>query len=78
MIGQFCTQATWHPLFDDVCIVGRYPCSEDKDQTRCVDIIDLKCARVVGRFMDCSMSQLMVVKRRDRVIIVEIIINYYT
>ena len=34
--------ATWHPLHQDLCVVGRYPEKTDNDQTRTVDLIDLE------------------------------------
>ena len=47
-------QATWHPLYDDLCVVGRYPASGDPDQTRTVDLIDLGSGKQVGSFYSSS------------------------
>ena len=54
-------QASWHPLYDDLCVVGRYPASADPNQRRGVDLVDLKKACVVGHFWDPTASQIMVV-----------------
>lgn len=43
-------KATWHPLYDDLCVIGRYPMKEDKDQNRTVDLIDVEKGETVGCF----------------------------
>ena len=43
-------EATWHPLYENLCVVGRYPDpkSKDSNQTRCVDLVDLEKGECVG------------------------------
>ena len=41
-------KATWHPLYNDLCVIGRYPCKEDPDQSRTIDLMDLKSGERVG------------------------------
>ena len=43
-------KATWHPLFEDVCVIGRYPKKGEEDQLRTVDLIDLEAREECGRF----------------------------
>lgn len=45
-------RATWHPIHDSMCVVGRYPGKDDPDKARTVDLIDLKTGTECGRF--CS------------------------
>lgn len=47
-------KASWHPVYDDVCVIGRYPAPEDSDQTRTVDLIDLQTGSRVGSFHSLS------------------------
>jgi DNA damage-binding protein 2 len=54
-------KATWHPLYEDICIIGRYADADDPDKTRCVDIVNLKESAVVGQFYDPSAKQIMTV-----------------
>lgn len=54
-------QATWHPFYEDLCVIGRYPASDDTDKTRCVDIIDLKKGIIAGQFYDPNATQIMTV-----------------
>ena len=49
-------KASWHPLYEDLCVVGRYPEAGDADKTRCVDLIDLRDGGVVGSFYDPSVK----------------------
>lgn len=49
-------KASWHPLYEDLCIIGRYPEAADADKTRCVDLIDLRDGTVVGSFYDPSVK----------------------
>ena len=55
-------RATWHPFYEDVCVVGRYPEKEDPDQNRCVDVIDTNKGKVVGQFYDPAAQQITVVR----------------
>lgn len=43
-------KATWHPLHEDLCVVGRYPVKGHPNQSRTVDLIDLKTGEVCGEF----------------------------
>lgn len=43
-------KATWHPLYEDMCVIGRYPNKGDSDQLRTVDLIDLKKKELCDRF----------------------------
>lgn len=43
-------KATWHPLYEDICVVGRYPTKEDPDKSRTVDLIDLESGEKCGCF----------------------------
>lgn len=49
-------KASWHPLLEDLCVVGRYPEAGDADKTRCIDLIDLRDGAVVGSFYDPSVK----------------------
>lgn len=49
-------KATWHPVLQDMCVVGRYPGKEDPDKTRTVDLIDLKVGAVCGRLYSPHIS----------------------
>ena len=53
-------KATWHPIYDDLCVVGRYPALGDLDQTRTVDLIDLKGGERVGSFHSSSAAGIIV------------------
>ncbi|XP_011405643.1 PREDICTED: DNA damage-binding protein 2-like [Amphimedon queenslandica] len=59
-------KATWHPFYEDLCVIGRYPNSEDTNKKRCVDIIDLKKGVVAGQLYDPSMAQIMTVNQFNR------------
>ena len=60
-------RATWHPLYENTCIVGRYAAKEDSDQTRCVDVIDLESGSRVGAFYSPHLTQIIQVsKMRDQ------------
>ena len=54
-------QATWHPLYEDLCVIGRYADKDDLDKTRCVDLINLAKGTVVGQFYDPNATQIMTV-----------------
>lgn len=43
-------KATWHPLYENMCVIGRYPNKGDPDQLRTVDLIDLKRKERCGQF----------------------------
>lgn len=42
-------RATWHPLYEDMCVIGRWPKKDDPSQLRTVDLIDLKSKEVCGQ-----------------------------
>ena len=49
-------QAMWHPFYENLCVVGRYPANEDDEQTRCVDLMDLETGERVGYFYSPHVS----------------------
>ena len=49
-------KATWHPLYDNLCVVGRYPKRENPDQSRTVDLIDLGTGKRTGYFYASHLS----------------------
>lgn len=49
-------KATWHPLHEDMCVVGRYPRKDASDQARTVDLIDLKTGTECGHFYSPHIS----------------------
>ena len=57
-------KATWHPLYADLCVVGRYPRKEDEDKTRSVDLIDLVSGQRVGHFYSPHLSNIIQVGLR--------------
>ena len=59
--SPFSCKATWHPFYEDLCVIGRYAENVDLDKTRCVDVIDLQKGFVVAQFYDPLFSQIMVV-----------------
>ena len=52
-------RATWHPLYPDLCVIGRYPGKEDEDKTRSVDFIDLTSGARVGYFNSPQLSKII-------------------
>ena len=56
-------RATWHPVFEDLCVVGRYPEKGSPDQTRGVDVVDLRRREVVGMFYNPSLKGLIQVNK---------------
>jgi DNA damage-binding protein 2 len=52
-------RATWHPLYADLCVIGRYPRKEDDDKTRSVDLIDLVSGQRVGYFYSPRLSNII-------------------
>lgn len=55
-------RATWHPLYRDLCIVGKYPEQDDPDQSRYIDVIDTKEGKIVGQLYDPAAQQITVVR----------------
>ena len=49
-------RATWHPLYEDLCVIGRYPKKEEVDKLRTVDLIDLKSGKRCGYFYSAQLS----------------------
>ena len=56
-------QAVWHPFYKNLCVVGRYPAKEDDDQTRCVDLVDLKTGERVGYFYSPHFSGIIALSK---------------
>lgn len=48
--------ATWHPLYEGLCVVGRYPEKEDADQKRSIDLVDMACGERVGSIHSPSLK----------------------
>lgn len=59
-------KATWHPLYEDLCVVGRYPNKEDEDKTRCVDLIDLESGQRVGYLYSPHFAQIIQLNKFNR------------
>ena len=55
-------RASWHPFYEDLCLIGRYPDSGDADQTRCVDVVDTRKGEVVGKLYDPVAHQITTVR----------------
>ena len=61
--------ATWHPLHQDLCVVGRYPEKTDEDQTRTVDLIDLETGsggRVVAQLSNTPLKGIVILNKFSR------------
>ena len=52
-------KATWHPLYADLCVIGRYPRKDEEDKTRSVDLIDLVLGTRVGQFYSPHLSNII-------------------
>ena len=59
-------RATWHPLYQDMCVVGRYPKKDDPDQSRTVDLMDLKLGERCGFFYSSQLSGLIQLNQFNR------------
>lgn len=59
-------KATWHPLYEDMCVVGRYPKKGDPDQSRTVDLIDLKMGEKLGHFYSPHISGIISLNQFNR------------
>lgn len=55
--------ATWHPVHEGLCVVGRYPGKEDSDQSRCVDLIDVVRGKCVSSFYSPTLKGLIVLNK---------------
>ena len=55
--------ATWHPLHEGLCVVGRYPGKEDTDQSRCIDLIDVVHGERVGSLHNPNMQGVIVLNK---------------
>ncbi len=49
-------KATWHPLYSNLCVAGRYPNKGDLDQSRTVDLINVETGKVSGSFYSAYLS----------------------
>ena len=58
--------ATWHPIHEGLCVVGRYPGKEDSDQNRCVDLIDVVCGERVGSLHCPTLKGIVVLNKFDQ------------
>ena len=58
--------ATWHPVHDGLCVVGRYPGREDADQSRCVDLVDVARGEIVGSLFSPSVKGVIVLNKFNR------------
>lgn len=55
--------ATWHPLYENLCAVGRYPARDDQDQTRCIDLLDLESGERLGYLYNPSLKGIVQVNK---------------
>lgn len=55
--------ATWHPLYDNLCLVGRYPRLSDQDKTRTIDFINLDTGRRNSFFYSSFVRGIMTVNK---------------
>lgn len=58
--------ATWHPLYDNLSVVGRYPRATDEDQTRTVDLVNLETGERDGFFYSSFLSGIMPVNKFNK------------
>ncbi len=58
--------ATWHPLYDNVCVVGRYPRTQADEQIRGVDLIDLDSGNKAGHIYSPHVPGILSVNKFDR------------
>ena len=58
--------ASWHPMYDGLCVVGRYPGKDDSDQSRCVDLVDVDCGKVVGSLYSPTLKGIIVLNKFSR------------
>ena len=60
--------ATWHPLHQDLCVVGRYPEKDDRDKTRTVDLIELEggSARLAAQLSCPTLKGIVVLNKFSR------------
>lgn len=59
-------KATWHPLFPNLAVVGRYHgAEEDVVNDRSVDVVDWEKGEVVGRLRDMSATGIVSVSERS-------------
>lgn len=57
--------ATWHPLYDNVCVVGRYPRNETDERIRGVDLIDLDSGQKAGHIYSPHVTGILSVNKFD-------------
>ena len=58
--------ATWHPLYDNVCVVGRYPRTSADKQIRGVDLISLDSGEKAGHIYSPHVTGIMSVNKFNR------------
>ena len=58
--------ANWHPVHNDLCVVGRYPAKVAVDQSRCVDLIDTSCGECVGYLYSPSLKGVIVLNKFNK------------
>ena len=59
-------KATWHPVYEDLCVVGRYPGKGDHDQSRTIDLIDVEAEERIGYFYNPELGQLIQVNQFNK------------
>ena len=59
-------RATWHPFYENLCVVGRYPAWDDSIQRRCVDLIDLESGQRVGCHYSPQLTGIIQVNKFNR------------
>ena len=58
--------ATWHPLFDNICIVGRYPRPDVDDPIRGIDLINLNSGAKEGHIYSPHITGIMSVSQFNK------------
>ncbi len=55
--------ASWHPFYENLCVLGRYPARDDKDQTRCIDLMDLESGQRLGYLHSSSLKGIIQINK---------------
>ena len=70
-------RASWHPFYEDLCIIGRYAETNDTDKTRYVDVVDVRKGEVVGQLYDPAADKITVVRLIVLCIVLVLILCFY-
>ena len=58
--------STWHPVYEDLCVIGRYPEGGDHDQSHTIDLIDVEAEERVCYFYNPELEQLIQVNQFNK------------